>query len=84
MKKKEQYTLRNIPPRVDQRLRERAAQYGTSLNTAALEALSRGLGLGEEVVVHRDLDDLAGTWVADPEFDKAMQMMDRVDPDLWK
>jgi hypothetical protein len=30
------------------------------------------------------LDDLAGTWVHDPEFDKAIEEMHRVDPELWK
>ncbi len=79
-----QYTLRNVPPRVDQRIREVAEQYGSSLNQAALEALSRGLGLETEPVIHHDLDDLAGTWVADPAFDQAMKDMDRVDKDLWK
>jgi plasmid stability protein len=79
-----QYTIRNIPERVDRRLRETAAQYGHSLNQAAVEALSRGLGVDQELGMHHDLDDLAGTWVADPEFDRAMKSMDRVDPDLWK
>ncbi len=79
-----QYTLRHVPPRVDQRLREVASQYGSSLNQAALDALSRGLGLEAEPVIHHDLDDLAGTWVADPAFDEAMKDMDRVDKDLWK
>lgn len=79
-----QYTLRNVPSRVDQRIREVAEQYGSSLNQAALEALSRGLNLGTEPVIHHDLDDLAGTWVADPAFDQAMKAMDRVDKELWK
>jgi len=27
---------------------------------------------------------LAGTWVQDEEFDKALESMDQVDTDLWK
>ena len=52
-----QYTLRNVPERVDARLREAAAQYGVSLNTAALDALARALGIEGEPVIHHDLDD---------------------------
>lgn len=83
-KKIYQYTIRNIPARLDTKLRETAAQYGASLNSAAIAALSRGLDLEAESVEHHDLDDLSGTWVQDPEFDKAMSEMDRVDPELWR
>ena len=34
-------------------------------------------------VVHHDLDDLAGSWVKDPAFDKALRGMDHVDMKLW-
>ena len=83
-KKRTQYTIRNIPARLDECLREAAAQYNTSLNVAAIDALRRGLGLDERPVTHDDLDDLAGTWVQDEAFDKAMELMDRVDSELWK
>jgi hypothetical protein len=79
-----QYTIRQVPDRVDQRLRETAAAYGTSVNTAAIDALSRGLGMGMEPVVYHDLDDLAGSWVPDPEFDRIVKDMDQVDEGLWK
>lgn len=79
-----QYTIRDIPKRVDDRLRESAAHYGVSLNQAAREALSRGLGVNSEPLVHDDLNDLIGTWVDDPAFDKAMKSMDRIDTEMWK
>ncbi len=79
-----QYTLRQIPDRVDARLRETATQYGVSLNTAAVDALARALGIEGQPVVHHDLDDLAGTWVADKKFDRVMAEMDRIDPELWR
>lgn len=84
MKKRTQYTIRNIPARTDALLREAAVEYGTSLNNAALSALKRGLGADSEAIVHHDLDDLIGTWVQDPECDRALAEMDRVDPELWK
>jgi hypothetical protein len=78
-----QYTIRQVPERVDLRLREAAATYGTSINSAALQALSQGLGVAATPVVHHDLDDLIGSWVSDPECDQALAEMDRVDPELW-
>jgi len=69
---------------LDKRLRERAAKERKSLNQTALEALKAGIGLTENPVRYRDLDDLAGTWVNDPEFDRAIEGMDRIDPELWK
>ncbi len=85
MKKRQiQYTLRKVPPQVDQKIRERAHDQRRSLNEVALEALERGLGLTARPVRHHDLDDLAGTWVDDPEFDRAVEDMDQIDPELWK
>jgi hypothetical protein len=80
-----QYTLRGIPRRLNDRLRQRARDEGKSLNTIAIEALTVGAGLSAETTVrYDDLDDLAGTWVEDPAFDLAVREMDRVDPELWK
>jgi len=78
-----QYTLRKVPQHVDRELRKRARQERKSLNAVALESLEKGLGLTAPPVRYHDLDDLAGTWVADPGFDQAMEDMHRVDPELW-
>lgn len=79
-----QYTLRGVPEHIDHALRERAARYGKSLNQVAVEALEGGLGLAAGERRHHDLDHLAGTWVDDPDFDAAIEEMDRVDPELWR
>jgi len=79
-----QLTVRRVPERVRRKLREVARREAKSLNQVALEALEKGLGLSDEVVEHHDLDDLAGTWVEDPEFDRIVAEMDRVDPELWR
>ena len=79
-----QYTIRGIPERLDARIRERAAEEGKSLNATVLQVLKAGLGFGADQVRYDDLDDLAGTWVHDPEFDRAVEEMDRIDPELWK
>jgi plasmid stability protein len=79
-----QYTLRKVPDYVDRALRQRAKEQHKSLNEVALEVLERGLGLAGETVRHSDLDDLVGTWVDDPEFDRALEEMDQVDSELWR
>jgi hypothetical protein len=82
--KSHQMTLRRIPDKVNRKLREVARKETKSLNRVALEALERGLGIADEQVEYHDLDDLAGTWVEDPEFDRVIGEMERVDPELWK
>ena len=79
-----QYTIRGVPAKIDKALREKAQEAGKSLNEIVIEAIKRGLGVTLDPVRHHDLDDLVGTWVPDPEFDRAIEEMDRVDPDLWR
>ncbi len=79
-----QYTIRGIPPAVNDALRERARSAGKSLNEAAIDALTKGLGLAEDRPRFHDLDLLAGTWQEDAAFDAAIAAQDQVDPRLWK
>ena len=78
-----QYTVRAVPPDIDQRLRREAKRRGIPLNTEILDALKKGLGI--EAMAHRysDLDDLIGSWVEDPEFDRAVADMDKIDKSTW-
>jgi len=78
-----QYTLRSIPRGLDAALRRRAREEGKSLNDVAIEAIQRGIGTGVQPAHYRDLHDLAGTWVDDPEFDAAIVDQHRVDKNLW-
>ena len=84
MKTTVQYTIRQVPKRVDAALRARSQKSRRSLNEEALHALSRGLGVADEKVLHHDLDSLAGTWKEDPAFDAAIAAQDQVDQKLWK
>ena len=79
-----QYTLRNVPEFLDHALRERAREENKSLNQVAIEALAEAVGLGERTIRYRDLADLAGTWVDDPDFDRAIEDQDKVDDEIWK
>jgi len=84
MKTTIQYTIRQVPKRIDEVLRRRSRHSRRSLNEEALHALSRGLGVAEEKVLHHDLDSLAGTWQEDNAFDAAIAAQDQVDPKLWR
>jgi len=79
-----QYTLRGIPPALDEAVRERAKAEGKSLNEVAVEALAEGVGLGDEEVVRRDLSDIVGTWKKDAGAEAALAAQDRVDEGLWR
>jgi hypothetical protein len=79
-----QYTLRKIPRDVDKALRQKARKEGRSLNEIAVEALTRGAGVDRQIVKNHDLDFAIGTWVEDPEFEKAITDQRRIDSELWK
>jgi plasmid stability protein len=79
-----QYTIRRIPRAVDAALRRRARTRGKSLNEAAIEALSQGLGVDGRPVVRRDLGDIVNTWRKESAVEAALAAQDRVDEDLWK
>ncbi len=79
-----QYTLRKVPPQLDAALRAKAREEGKSLNEVTLEALLVGAGLAGQPVKHRDLSDIAGSWVADPATEEALLEQRRIDPELWQ
>ena len=82
-----QYTLRNVPKKVDEALRRRAKNQRRSLNDVAVEALALGVGVGATETGHlryRDLSDIAGTYVPDPGFEQAMKEQDQIDPEDWE
>jgi hypothetical protein len=79
-----QYTIRGIPPAVDNALRDRARAAGKSLNEAAVDALSEGSGMAGAPRKRRDLGDVAGTWKAEKAVESALAAQDRVDKDLWR
>jgi len=49
-----------------------------------LEAISRGLGIEQKSAKFHALDFAIGTWVEDPEFDKAIEDQRQIDPEMWK
>ena len=79
-----QYTLRGIPPAVDEAIRERARAEGKSINDIAVAALADGIGLGTAEIVRRDLSDVVGTWVEDAAVDAVLSAQDSIDESLWR
>ncbi len=81
-------TLRNLPPEILRRVRERAARKRISLNRAVIELLEEGLQVGPRrpgSVKHHDLDDFFGTWsrAEAAAFNAALAEQRQIDHELW-
>ena len=79
-----QYTLRNIPPQLDEQIRLKAREQNKSLNEVAVDALMKAFGLSEEPTQYRDLSDIAGTWQNDDDIERALQEQRSIDSELWQ
>lgn len=79
-----QYTIRNIPVRLDRILRKRAKDSGKSFNQVALEALM--LGAGEKNRPERDFSEIIGSMTDDEAqlIEKEVQLQHKIDMGLWK
>ena len=80
--KNRQYTIRQVPPHIDEALRRKAKRKGQSLNQLLLDSLAASVG--EEAARYNDLDELAGTWKTDKAFDEAIESFNKVDPRDWQ
>lgn len=76
-----QYTIRGIPPEVDQALRKKAAQKKISLNQVLVDELTTASGQPKK---YADFSDLVGKWQPDPEFDALLEEQRQIDWDMWK
>jgi len=79
-----QYTVRNVPKRLDAAVRRTAREQGKSLNEVIIEALTRGAGVSGERTRQRDLSDIAGSWREGPVFDSAVADQDVIQAELWR
>ena len=79
-----QYTLRNIPERVDRALRRRAKETGQSFNHVAVDALTTGAA--ETVRPERDLSEVIGSLSGKEatRMDEEIRLQRQIDPALWK
>lgn len=83
-KNSRQYTIRNIPDRVDRELRKRARTSGKSFNQVVLEALSSGAG--ESLRPKRDFSGVIGSLSVEEagRIEDEIRLQRQVDPELWK
>ena len=79
-----QYTIRNVPASVDRALRKRAAEQGRSLIAILLAAIASAASVAREPRTYADLDHLIGTWVPDPDTDRALVDQRAVDLRDWE
>lgn len=77
-----QYTIRNVPPALDQAIRDYARRQGKSLNDAVLEHLAHAFGVAS-TEVKRDLSAIVGTWVEDPDVDDVLAAQRVIDEEMW-
>ncbi len=76
-----QYTIRSIPPRLDQTLRKKSQKNGKSLNAVVIEALTKGAGMMSNATFN-DLDWFIGSMPADTEFDEAINWLESLPKDI--
>lgn len=81
-----QMTLRQIPDRVEDRIRKLSAKNNESINKTTLKLLMKATGCDSSKRKKRDLAKLAGTWSTKDarEFEETVKIFDQVDEELWK
>ena len=81
-------TIRNMPPRIERAVRQRAQARKTSANKAVIGLLEDHLGssVSEAAAEYHDLDDLAGVWSEREAglFDASLARQRAIDEDMWK
>ncbi|NTU42363.1 MAG: hypothetical protein HGA78_04785 [Nitrospirales bacterium] len=81
-------TIRGLDDPTIKALKEKARQEGTSVNAALIKLLQEALGLRKKkrIVVHDDLDHLAGTWSEQDlkEFQENTAEFEKIDEAMWK
>ncbi|MEK6376003.1 MAG: hypothetical protein AABO58_25275 [Acidobacteriota bacterium] len=86
MRKRSYLTVRNLPSDVAAELERERKRRGASLNQTVVNALRRGLGLGQERKSN-GLATLAGKWTQEEfaAFEEAVQELgEQVDEELWR
>lgn len=86
MRKRSHLTVRNLPADIAAELERERKRRGASLNQTVVDALRRGLGLGQERKSN-GLAALAGKWTEEEfeAFEEAVRELgEQVDEDLWR
>ena len=78
-----QYTIRNIPPAIDQVIRKRSQQSGKSFNQTVVELLSLQTFGTVKPPVDTGFEWLYGKNTIDANFDDVISDISRPDDELW-
>lgn len=79
-----QYTIRNIPPAVDQVIRKRVAQSGKSFNQTVVDLLALQTFGTTQPKPDQNFNWLFGQNTLDESFDAAISELSQVDDKLWQ
>lgn len=82
-------TLRNLPPELTRIIRQKADEQQSSINRVVISLLEKSVGVrGKKrgMVLHHDLDVLAGSWTREEAaaFNRALARQRAIDADLWR
>jgi hypothetical protein len=79
-------TIRHVPPELANALEDEKRRRRTSLNRTVLDLLAQALGMSHGKRRSNGLRRFSGTWTEDEfeEFEKAVEVMEQVDPELWR
>jgi len=78
-----QYTIRNIPKKLDQAIRAKAKAEGKSVNRVAIESLAAGVGVPLNGSAKRDLSFFKPSEEDARAIEEAHAYFDRVDTEKW-
>lgn len=82
-------TIRDIDPKVAEKLKTTALKQNKSMNQLILELIRKSLGFEKDRIFTReydDLDDLFGSW-DEEEFSDIQRKIDQerqIEPDIWQ
>lgn len=79
-----QYTIRNIPPTVDQIIRKRSQQQGTSFNQTVVDLLSLQVLGTTQPKEDPCFDWLFNQSTLDDDFDQAITEVLQIDAAIWQ
>lgn len=79
-----QYTIRNIPPAVDQVIKKRSKQSGKSFNQTVVDLLSLQTFGTTKVPAENNFDWLFGANTLGDSFDEAIKDLSQIDKKLWQ
>ena len=78
-------TVRHVPKRLAEALDRERRRSDRSLNQTVIDALSRGLGLGDDGMRRNGLASHAGTWTDEElkQFNQSVAPFEAVDAEMW-